>query len=108
MQPAIILLVFINDCKAFAYLQSPVLSPIQNNCVKETKKKKGNSLPAVMSQGQMFFHVPPVSSKCCGFITSDTRLKASSWLSLPLLFHHPQQQRVWISHKIQNDMGHVN
>lgn len=40
MQPAIILLVFINDCKAFAYLQSPVLSPIQNNCVKETKKKK--------------------------------------------------------------------
>lgn len=87
----------------FRHLFSPV---IQNICVKE--KKKDNSILAVMSQGQMGFFVSPGLSKFCSSVTSDARLKASSCFSLLLLFHHPQPQREWISHKMRKDMGHVD
>lgn len=56
---------------------------IQNICIKGEKKKKSNSLPAAMSQGQMFFLLPPVSSKFCSSITNDVRLKASSCFPPP-------------------------
>lgn len=38
-----------------------------------------------MSQGQMFFLLPPVSSKFCSSITNDVRLKASSCFSPPFV-----------------------
>jgi len=106
MQPAIILLVLINDCKVFAYLQSPFL-PHDPEHLCKTEKKKSNSFPPVVSQGEMFFLLPPVSSKFCSFITSDVRLKARGCF-FPPLFCHPQLQRAWISDKTQKSRGHVN
>lgn len=61
-----------------------------------------------MSQRQMGFFVSPGLSKFCSSVTSDARLKASSCFSPLLLFHHPQPQREWISHKMRKDTGHVD
>lgn len=76
---------------------------IQNSCVKEGGGGgEGNSLPAVMSQGQMLF-LPPVSSEFCSFMPRDVRPKASSCQAfsfLPLLFPLPQLQRVWIPNRM--------
>lgn len=56
---------------------------IQNICEKE-KRKKSNSLPAVMFHLQMcFFLLPPVSSKFCTSVTSSVRLEASSCVFSP-------------------------
>lgn len=63
----------------FSHRFSPV---IQNICVKE-KRKKSNSLPAVMFHLQMFFLLPPVSSKFCSSATSSVRLEGSSYVSSP-------------------------
>lgn len=86
MQPAIMLLVFINDCKAFACLETPFLSHEPEHLCK--RQKKPNSLPAVISQRQMFLFLPSVSSRFCSSITSNVRLKASSCFS-PLFVPPP-------------------
>lgn len=53
---------------------------IQNVCLKD-KKTHPNSLPAVISQRQMFLFLPPVSSKFCSSIAGNVGLKASSCFS---------------------------
>lgn len=106
MQPAIILLVFVSDCKAFAYLQTPFVSHDSEHLYKGWKKKKAILFLLRCPRDKCFFF-------CLLYHLNFAALSLTMWdwkpavVFPPLLFHHPQLQRVWISHKIQ-DTGHMN
>lgn len=102
MQPDTILLALVNGCKVFACLQTPFLSHDPGHLCK-TKEKKSNSLPAEMFHLQLFFLLPPVSSKFCSSVTNSVRLEASSCGFFPFCSTITTTKGIGFS---QNSEGH--